>query len=261
MKRSLPLRALAFLLLLTPRAAAQQPVDVVFVGGQSNAKPELADGVRAVLGADGRFENLRVVNKRHGGTPIRFWLDEGLPPDHRRSPARQKQAAPNWYQVDFMKAPGVRAPAAFLEKVFEEERAAGRAPRLAGLVWFHGESDSENDAQVAAYRDRLDDLRRRVSRDFAGGEAVPTVLVQVAVNEDFVPTSFGPRDPERVGRIDALRKIQAALAEEDATVAVVDSRPFERVDVWHVDWESEPVPPMQKLGEACGRALLGLHGP
>ncbi len=220
--------------------------------------PELADGVREVLEADGRFENLRVVNKRHGGTSIRFWLDEGLPADHRRHPARQELAAPNWYQVDFMKSPAVRAPAAFLEKVFEEERAAGRTPRLAGFVWFHGESDSENDAQVRAYRDHLDDLRARASRDFAGGEPVPTVLVQVAVNDTFVPTSFGPRDPERVGRIDALRGIQAAVAEEDPAVAVVDSRPFERVDVWHVDWKTRPVSPMQKLGRACSEALLGL---
>ena len=256
------LRSLVVLSLLLPSATlhAGEFEDIVFVGGQSNAKPQLADGVESALARADAFENLRVVVTRHGGTPIRFWLDEDLPTDHRRHPAQQKLKAPNWYEVDFKKSPGTPGPAAFLEKVFEEVEAAGRTPRLVGLVWFHGESDSENDGQVEVYRDRVEGLRGRLADDFHGGQPVPTVLVQVAVNEKYVPETFGTKDPERAGRIDRLRTIQAELAASSPTVAVVDSKPFERIDVWHVDWKSEPVSVLEELGIACGEALLELHG-
>lgn len=244
---------------LTAAAAAESFTDVVFVGGQSNAKSQLADGVEAALRASGRFENLRVCVKRHGGVPIRFWLDGDLPPGHRRHPAQKGLAAPNWYQVDFMKAEGTPGPAAFLERVFAEERAAGRTPRLAGLVWFHGESDSDHDKFVDAYRGRVAELRARVARDFRGGDPVPTVLVRVAVEEAFLPETFGPKDPARAGRVERISAVQAAIAAEDPRVAAVDSKPYQRRDVWHVEWETRPVSPLGELGEACGEALLGLH--
>ena len=84
------------------------------------------------------------------------------------------------------------------------------------------------------------------------------MLVRIAATPDGVEEAFGEKDPERKRRIGEIADIQTSLADDEPLVAVVDSEPYERIDIWHVDRQTEPTSPLEKLGEECGKALLGL---
>ncbi len=122
---------------------------------------------------------------------------------------------------------------------------------IAGMLWFHGISDSQSPAHKAAYEKNLANLIRDLRRDLKAPE-LPVVVGAVAFDD---------------GKIHAAQMAVGDAAkhpEFSGNVKSVDTKPFFRAPnqspggyatVYHSNAES-----FLEIGEACGKAMLELQG-
>lgn len=124
----------------------------------------------------------------------------------------------------------------------------GLSPRLAGLVWFQGESDTGELNPVAhRYRQQLTTLLERVGDELADGEAFAKVMIRI-----------NPPPQDDRPHIESIRTQLVALAEDDPHGAWIDVDGLSRV-------EGDPLhfngPALLTLGDLAARTLLPLLPP
>jgi lysophospholipase L1-like esterase len=123
---------------------------------------------------------------------------------------------------------------------------------IAGMVWFHGISDSQSPAHKAAYERNLANLIRDLRRDIKAPK-MPVVVAAVAFDD---------------GKIHAAQiavSEPAKYPEFSGNVRIVDTKPFFRAanispggyaTVYHSNAES-----YLEIGEAMGKAMLEMQQP
>jgi hypothetical protein len=120
---------------------------------------------------------------------------------------------------------------------------------IAGLVWFHGISDSQSPAHMAAYEKNLANLIRDLRRDLEA-PAMPVVVAAVAYDNGKIhDAQMAVGDP-------------AKYPEFSGNVRSVDTRPFVRAAelspggyAWAYQSHAET---FLEIGEAFGKAMLEL---
>jgi hypothetical protein len=200
------------------------PVHVFFAGGQSNARPNWADGVASALYDHYKDSSAFIVlNINHKGQPISKWAD-GV----RRSLYYDDYGYINETMYDFIKKPYV----------------------LRGMLWFQGESDADS-VGSAMYKERFTQLVGWLKEDF-GVQKLDVVLALIDMNQgreyDSLPKSEGVTREA----IDLLRERQMEVATELGGM-YYDTRPYKRVDIWHMSNNEYP-----KIGYAMGSIMADL---
>jgi len=202
------------LLCLTSTLGIQQycqaeVVDLYFVGGQSNANASLRDGVIAGMLDNPQFTNAQVVHQNHNGNPLREWLT--LSGD-------QPVKGVN-YLNDFFNPDGTGALQAAISSLIAE----GKTPRLRGLFWFQGETDTTQQWHVDPYKARFQAMLSLIASEAGLDEPLPFVIAQVDADETKL------NNPEYWQRYNELRQIQLEIANESPVGAAVDTRLWPRV--------------------------------
>lgn len=122
----------------------------------------------------------------------------------------------------------------------------GLDPRLAGAVWFQGESDtSVHNPAPQAYRQQLTAWFERLREELAEGEPFAKAIVRI---------SPPPQDDRP--HIDLIRQQLVQFAEDDPLASWIDADDLPRV-------EGDPLhfngPALLRLGNRAAEALLKLH--
>lgn len=212
-------------LLAAPHLALAKHYNVWFAGGQSNAVPEWADGIKQGLEASGAYDNVVVVNRKHGGAYMEEWWDNG--------PGAN-------YTLDFFNEgtfPSWTTPAD-LEKGLDWADANGHTYTFHGLFWFQGEADSKYQSDRDVYETRFNAMLDHLSTTHFGG----ATLNWVAALIDADPTYYDPGATlpalEAGGRtmadIEAMRLVTQQMALNSPNGAVYDTRGYSRYDEWHL---------------------------
>lgn len=126
--------------------------------------------------------------------------------------------------------------------MLERIRLAGG--RLAGILWYQGESDASPESS-ATYRDRFIDWVKAVRAD-TGKPDLPVVTVQLGCVADAGRNPYG---------WEKMREIQYALPEHIANAAVTSAIDLHLNDTIHID-----APGLERLGKRMARLALHLTG-
>ncbi|MCM8540411.1 MAG: sialate O-acetylesterase [Lentisphaeraceae bacterium] len=204
-----------FLISIVPlQAKEKELVDIVFVGGQSNAVSAWANGIKKELQSSKAFSNLVIVHKYHPGHWLQSWYSEKTNKD---------------FDEDFYNKDGSGA----LEKAWKNAIANGKTPRLAGFFWFQGEGDTGDPNIDKNYERRFNKILSLLQSHFKQTAPIPFAVAIIDANQD-------PRynDPKvLVGRtrakVEKMRDIHKKLGKQTNGVAV-DTREFSRSDAWHL---------------------------
>ncbi len=128
-----------------------------------------------------------------------------------------------------------------IEQLLEE----GHDPRIAGLVWYQGESDAvDANHEPERFGPLLRTLVERIQEELNDGRGFRKVYVRV-----------NPADPD-AKHLGFIRQQIEAAADADPKAAWLDVDDLELIDAWHVGG-----PGLLKVGERAAAALIGLQKP
>ena len=161
-------------------AGELQTADVWIFAGQSNMRvgPQFS-AFRNTIQKHFPNKQMKVVTSQRGGRPIEDWhIDGGSKNDKGKL----------WRAI----VDGVK----------------GKETRVQGMVWYQGESNSNN---PSTYESELRDLVKRV-RKLVGNDKLPVIIVQLA--------AFSP-DPKNNWGFGLIREAQRRFVESDPHTALV----------------------------------------
>jgi autotransporter-associated beta strand protein len=192
---------------------APPPRDIFFMGGQSNAKFDVALGIQDVLTKSGQFNNPDVVWINHPGKQLMNWSDNqvaGLPVQFPRE----------FYDSDLFGLTGTYnkdfLPQGKLQKALS---GYGGPHKFRGFFWWQGESDQMNGTSFA-YAARFLGMMNQLAADT--GQSIGTGPEQwtyhIALPDD-VARSF-----------ETIRRAQIAMIDANPTQGTYfDTRPYPRL--------------------------------
>lgn len=221
-------------------------VDIVIVAGQSNARPQFAEGVEAAIEGSGRFAAPVVFHRFHSGNKIREWV----------AGSGNYVPGPNYIE-DFWNPRGtgdLQEYAALLD-------ARDLSWDIVGFVWFQGEADSARDYDRIAYPARFLYMLNALRFDFELDHPVHFVITQIDFNGDVEALADAFRTPED---IELTREMQAGIAADSFVGTCADSRLWPRHDLWHLGDHAHPsglYGPSTEFGRFAGETLLTLPIP
>ena len=200
-----------FLLGLSLSASVGRAADVWIFAGQSNMKSGAQFSAFAkVVQQKSPKVQLKHIGDRRSGKPIEYWNAEGKA----------------WQSLS------------------SRIRAAAGEDRIAGFVWYQGESDANGIERVRKYESRLRDLIRRV-RVVAGNVKLPAVIVQIAAAR---------RSGKGEWETAWIREAQRRVAESDSNASLVTAVDLPIGDaVVHLDQNGH-----REIGRRQGLAALRL---
>jgi hypothetical protein len=245
------LAALAGVLCAAPSLASGSTpgvghVDIVIVAGQSNARPQFAEGVSAALDASDRYDEPEVFHRFHSGNKIREWVaGSGL-----------YEPGPN-YLEDFWSPEGDGD----LQQRVAELEDRGLTWDIVGFVWFQGEADSAREYDRVPYPSRFLYMLNALEFHFGLDHDIPFVITLIDYNGDEDALANAYRTPED---IELTREMQQGIGDDAAVGAWIDSRPWPRLDLWHVGEHGHPsgvYAPSEAFGSYAGASLLALPVP
>lgn len=241
-------------------------VDVFFVGGQSNAKPEFAHGIEEVLRASGRYPQLRVVYINHSGRMIACWWDvsaNALAPYYLTDFLNPAYPAPVITPLDrdaSGKPKSINTKGA-LKTALDEIAAAGDTGRVSGFFWFQGETDAPVRLPVqtlefyrAHYGAALTAMLARIAGDLNHGEPVPFALARIA-------TGKGDRS-DQICNYALISHVQQEVADASPVGVALDTETYTRPLPNNVHVTIDPKDPMNltQLGRDLATAFLKKMG-
>jgi autotransporter-associated beta strand protein len=208
-------------------------IDVFFMGGQSNAKIDVAIGIEDALRKSGLFNNPTIVWNRHSGQAISGWLDSSTP----RA----------FYDEDLFGQSGSYDQDGQAQGLLETEMNAAGAPRrFRGFFWWQGEADA---TASSTYATKFQALMSELAADLgqAIGTAADEWTYHIALPDD-VAQSY-----------EAIRAAQTAMIDANATVSTYfDTRPYPRLG-----GDDNPHPPQDLdyfVGVDMANQFLELRG-
>ena len=188
--------------------------NVFFAGGQSNAKPIWADSIEQSL-TDSGVENVLMVHNFHSGN----WLDKWW---------NSLTDTPNEnYESDFFNSSGTGALQQALDSL------SGMTYSFSGFFWFQGEGDASSEKHRLRYMDEFTDMLDRLQFDLTGEAErdFPVIMALVDARDmDEYQEIIGAKHPD--ADIEELRAVVSGYL--DPMITVVDSRGYERRDVFHL---------------------------
>jgi len=197
--------------------ADAKTVNVFFAGGQSNAKVAWSSAIAAGL-QEGYGSTLVMAYTNHSGTALSQWFT----------------TTPQvYYSSDFWNASGT----GFLQSQIRAITNAGDQAVFRGVFWFQGESDTGDAGSMVAYTNRFKAMMAQLKQDFAITNDVRFCLAIIDGNPDPFyddPANTGGRTRTD---IDTLRTNQIILC-SDPLGSYVDTRGYERSDLWHLKTSS-----------------------
>lgn len=209
------------------------PDDVFFMGGQSNAKIDVAAGIADTLRVSGQFNNPRVVTIRHSGQPISRWFSSGTPRE--------------FYDQDFFGLTGTYDQDGLPQGLLQTALASPGGPHaFRGFFWWQGEADANLSAAYSA--------------NFLG-------LLDRLVADTGQTRGTGPNQwtfhlalPDDVARsYEAIRAVQIDFANQNASAGTYfDTRPYPRLNGDTNPHPSEEIDYF--IGVELARQLLALRG-
>lgn len=177
--------------------------DVFFMGGQSNAKVDVAAGIADALRMSGQFDEPTVVWNRHSGQPIARWFDGG---------------PREFYDEDLFGQSGTYDQDGQIQGLLEKEiNSAGGPHPFLGFFWWQGEADAN---ASGTYTTKFLGLMDQLATDL--GQAIGTGADQWTYHIAL---------PDDVARsYEAIRDAQMAMVDanpSDGTYA--DTRAYPRL--------------------------------
>ena len=127
-------------------ARAQVLDDIFFMAGQSNAKIDVAQGIRDVIKASGRFNNPRMIWSNHNGSALYQWFNNGIPAS---------------FYYEQMYGFSVTGTNGFLEAAIKD---VGKTNTFRGFFWWQGESDADA-ASARAYATKFRGMLDKLASD------------------------------------------------------------------------------------------------
>ncbi len=125
-----------------------------------------------------------------------------------------------------------------IEQLLEE----GHDPRIAGLVWFQGESDTlDANHEPERFGPLLRTLVERIQEELNDGRTFPKAYVRV-----------NPADPD-AKHLGFIRQQIEAAANADPKAAWIDVDDLTLIDPWHLNGES-----LLKVGQRAAEKLIAL---
>jgi hypothetical protein len=207
-----------------------EPIDVFYLGGQSNATHQWRSGIESELKSAYGERSFVIVHCYHPGQWLRKWITD---------------VPQGLFLEDFYNDENTGA----LEQAWRQLTAEGKEPRLRGFFWLQGEGDTGNFDQQAVYAERFNTMRSLVADHF-GQSPPPFVVAVIDGNQD--PKYDDPE--EAAGRtrekIEGMRQVLFELGEQ-ADGAAFDTRDFLRTDLWHLTKDAQ-----REVGEAMARLWL-----
>lgn len=185
--------------LIELECASLTPIEVYFVGGQSNATDLLAKGLKDAIYWNGHDSSKYVViQKRHPGKSISNWSDG------------------NYTDQDI----------SYIESVMAQRGIENW--HLNTILWFQGESDTYLDEDVLNFKKRSVAVLNRFKSEIGDTD---TKIVVALIWSDQTKT----QDVNYVGqcRIDFIRRFQNEVASEVGGM-IHDTQWYLRWDFWHL---------------------------
>lgn len=215
---------------------ATSPNDVFFMGGQSNAKVDVAIGINEVLLASGQFHNPLVVQINHGGTAISHWYSNGIPTE--------------FYDMDLFGVTGTYDQDGQAQGKFQRAlNSYGGPHKFRGFFWWQGEADSGTSASV--YPTQFLGLMNKIAAD--SGQSIGTGANQWTYHIAL---------PDTANHIyETIRNIQIAMINTNSTKGTYfDTRPYPRLP-----GNNPPNPHCSEdldyyIGVEMGKQFLAMHG-
>ncbi|MEA2069627.1 MAG: sialate O-acetylesterase [Verrucomicrobiota bacterium] len=206
--------------------------DVFFMGGQSNAKIDVAIGISDTLKKSGQFTDPEVVWIRHSGQAVSQWFD-GVPR--------------TFYDEDLFGQTGTYDQDGETQGLLETEiNSAGGPHAFRGYFWWQGEADA---SATGIYATKFLGMMNQLAADL--GQPIGT-----GTNE----WSYHIALPDDVAQsYEAIRAAQIAMVDSNETVSTyLDTRPYPRLS-----GDTNPHPPQDLdyfIGIDMANRFLALHG-
>ncbi|MBB6429701.1 AAA family ATPase [Algisphaera agarilytica] len=130
------------------------------------------------------------------------------------------------------------------ESLLEE----GLNPRLAGIIWYQGESDTSlNNPDPHAYSQQLQTIFELISDELNDGQPAPKTIVRIR------PATEPNHSNDHV-----IRQLQVQVAQADPMATWINTDDLHQIegDAWHVNGQS-----LLTLGDRAAEALLTLLPP
>ncbi len=198
---------IAFIVVISS-AYGSSTVHVFFAGGQSNAVDTWFDGLNNTL--SNHYNNYILVTQRHSGNWLYQWYDNG-PQDN--------------YRTDFYNSSGTGT----LQLAFGNILTNGDTYQLNGFFWFQGEGDTGSATHVGQYNTRFHSMLNQIQTDL-NLKPFGYMLAVIDANRSLISL-------EQSVLVDVLRQIQIEIG-NDPLGQSFDTAGYNRVDAWHVDWNS-----------------------
>ncbi|MBZ0172919.1 MAG: sialate O-acetylesterase [Phycisphaerales bacterium] len=231
-------------LLLAASAAAQDHHDIFIVAGQSNARPQFAEGVFDEIIASGRYDNPLLFHRFHNGERMNRWV--------------AGSTGAHWLREHFLNDFWNFLGDAELQTLTDQFDALGHTWDIAGFFWFQGEADSGSNEERNRYTSRFFHMLNSLEARFGLDHDIPFVITAIDYNGDDIWLAKMNRTPDD---IEHMRQIQFSIGDDVPYGVTFDSRGWPRLDLWHVGDFFDPrgqYGPAIDIGAAEARAFLEL---
>jgi len=209
---------------LRPASRTWAPLAPGFGRQAGGFGPELSLGPALAAASTASDVPVALIKCEEPGTGL---FDRWRPDDHGDAHTLTNRALENAAQA--------------IEQLLEE----GHNPRIAGLVWYQGESDATDaNHEPERYGPLLRTLTERIREELNDGRGFRKVYVRV-----------NPADPG-AKHLGFIRQQIEAAADADPMAAWIDADDLTLIDEWHVDGAG-----LIAVGERAAAALVGLNKP
>ncbi len=231
---------LTSLLFLSLNICHAAHINVFFAGGQSNARATWASAIENSL-VDSGVENVMMVHDYHGGNWLGSWWNP-----YTNSPSDN-------YLNDFFNPAGT----GLLQQTLENITNNGDTFSFSGFFWFQGEGDQNGAAHRDRYVDNFVEMTNRLQFDISGESTrkfpIATALIDVSDYDLYLELALQSYpDPD----LNELRQFISAYADSNPDVVAVDSRGFDRYDLFHLSQAGSTT-----FGTQMGQAFSSLLVP
>ena len=225
-------------------ASAQAHHDIIIVSGQSNARPQYAQGIITALQADGTLDNPLLFHRFHSGNRMKMWVD-GEPGSY---------VITENFLADFWNPAGDSD----LQQFTDDLDANGETWDIDAFFWFQGEGDSGSAYHRDRYSGRFFYMLNRIEAEYGFNHDIPFIITAIDYNGDDQTLADNGRTPED---IEDMRAVQFQIGDAVPYGGTYDSRGWPRIDLWHVGSYTDPrglYGPVIDLGAEEALAFLDL---
>ena len=225
-------------------ANAQTHHDIVIVSGQSNARPNYANGIFDRISSSGTLDSPLLFHRHHSGNRLDRWIS-GTPGSYT--------LAENFLN-DFWNPDG----GSDLQQFVAGIEADGDTWDIAAFFWFQGESDTGSAYQRSLYFGRFFYMLNTIEAEYGLDHDIPFIVTAIDYNGDDQALADIGRTPQD---IEDMRAVHFEIGEGVPYGATFDSRGWPRLDLWHVGSHDDPrgiYGPVMDLGSDEADMLIAL---